>query len=108
PSVAIRAFLQSIMPTPVCSRSFIISLLVKLAILLKSPYKLFKLFSNFFFCFVFINGKNNAFLSFDNCSADDGCDYLYSTDSVVVTGDNNVNFIGIAVCVNDSNDGDVE
>ena len=49
-----------------------------------------------------------ALLAFKDCIGDLGSDELDSADCVVVAGDNIVNIIGIAVGVNDCNDGDTE
>ena len=45
-----------------------------------------------------------AVSALDNSVSNSACNKLYGTDSVVVTGNNIVNLVRVAVCVNNSYD----
>ena len=61
-----------------------------------------KLLCCFFGSFFSFSNVLFALTAFDNCLSDSISNKFYCTDSIIVTGDNCIDFIGISVGINNS------
>src|SRR5699024_5023093 len=114
PSAWVSAFLHSIMPQSVCLRSSITSL-AEIAIgCVSFLYKdngfvrIGRLFSGSLGSGLLGGGVLLALLAFEGGVGHGAGDQLDSADGVVVAGDDVIDLIGVAVGVDDGDDGDVQ
>src|SRR5699024_8593042 len=109
PSASVRAFLHSIMPQSVCLRSSITSF-AEIAIVILSYSIRWGIRAEKSGVGGFLSGGSLlvALLALHDGVRHGAGDQLDSADGVVVAGDDPVDLIGVAVGIDDRNDGDVQ